>query len=312
MMGMFGDIFLLLVGLGLVVYGSDILVDGSSAIARKSGVSEFVIGLTIVGFGTSMPEMVVSLTGAFEGSADISIGNIVGSNTLNALLVLGSAALITPIAVSRLNLTRDIPIFFGITLFFVLLTTKGYLNWIDGLMLLAVFTAYLIMCFKTGKVEYEEAPKREISLPWAIVMVLGGLAGLVIGGRMFVDHSVKFAQEVGVSEKFIAITLLAGGTSMPELVTTIVAAIKKKGQLALGTIIGSNLFNILFVLGVASLVTRLGTGTMGWVDFGALLGSTVLVALCAYIGKTARINRFEGALMALGYIAYIGWLIYTI
>ena len=306
------DILLLLVGLGLVVFGSDILVDGSSAIARKSGVSEFVIGLTIVGFGTSLPEMVVSITGAIEGSADISIGNIVGSNTLNALLVLGSAALITPIAVNRLNLTRDIPMFFGITLFFVLLTTKGYLNWVDGLMLLAVFTAYIVLCFKSGKVDIEEAPKREIGVFMAILMVLGGLAGLVFGGRLFVDHSVNFARAVGVSEKFIAITLLAGGTSMPELVTTIVAAAKKKGQLALGTIIGSNVFNILFVLGVASLLTTLNTGAMSWVDFGALLGSTVLLALCAYIGKTKRLNRLEGALMALGYFAYIGWLIYSI
>lgn len=306
------DILLLLVGLGLVVFGSDILVDGSSAIARKSGVSEFVIGLTIVGFGTSLPEMVVSITGAIEGSADISIGNIVGSNTLNALLVLGSAALITPIAVNRLNLTRDIPMFFGITLFFVLLTTKGYLNWVDGLILLAVFTAYIVLCFKSGKVDIEEAPKREIGVFMAILMVLGGLAGLVFGGRLFVDHSVNFARAVGVSEKFIAITLLAGGTSMPELVTTIVAAAKKKGQLALGTIIGSNVFNILFVLGVASLLTTLNTGGMSWVDFGALLGSTVLLALCAYIGKTKRLNRLEGALMALGYFAYIGWLIYSI
>lgn len=306
------DILLLLVGLGLVVFGSDILVDGSSAIARKSGVSEFVIGLTIVGFGTSLPEMVVSITGAIEGSADISIGNIVGSNTLNALLVLGSAALITPIAVNRLNLTRDIPMFFGITLFFVLLTTKGYLNWVDGLILLAVFTAYIVLCFKNGKVDIEEAPKREIGVFMAILMVLGGLAGLVFGGRLFVDHSVNFARAVGVSEKFIAITLLAGGTSMPELVTTIVAAAKKKGQLALGTIIGSNVFNILFVLGVASLLTTLNTGGMSWVDFGALLGSAVLLALCAYIGKTKRLNRLEGALMALGYFAYIGWLIYSI
>lgn len=306
------DILLLLVGLGLVVFGSDILVDGSSAIARKSGVSEFVIGLTIVGFGTSLPEMVVSITGAIEGSADISIGNIVGSNTLNALLVLGSAALITPIAVNRLNLTRDIPMFFGITLFFVLLTTKGYLNWVDGLILLAVFTAYIVLCFKSGKVDIEEAPKREIGVFMAILMVLGGLAGLVFGGRLFVDHSVNFARAVGVSEKFIAITLLAGGTSMPELVTTIVAAAKKKGQLALGTIIGSNVFNILFVIGVASLLTTLNTGGMSWVDFGALLGSTVLLALCAYIGKTKRLNRLEGALMALGYFAYIGWLIYSI
>ena len=306
------DILLLLLGLGLVVFGSDILVDGSSAIARKSGVSEFVIGLTIVGFGTSMPELIVSLTGAIEGSADISIGNIVGSNTLNALLVLGAAAAITPIAINRINLTRDIPIFLGITLFFVLLTTKGYLNWVDGLMLLAVFATYLVMCFKSGKVDVEEAPKRDISLFMAIVMVLGGLAGLVFGGRLFVDHSVNFAKAVGVSEKFIAITLLAGGTSMPELVTTIVAAAKKKGQLALGTIIGSNVFNILFVLGVASLVTHLGVGTMTWVDFGFLFASSVILALCAYIGKRKRINRLEGILMMTAYVAYIGWLIYTI
>ena len=168
------------------------------------------------------------------------------------------------------------------------------------------------MCFKSGKVDVEEAPKRDISLFMAILMVLGGLAGLVFGGRLFVDHSVNFAKAVGVSEKFIAITLLAGGTSMPELVTTIVAAAKKKGQLALGTIIGSNVFNILFVLGVASLVTHLGVGAMTWVDFGFLFASSVILALCAYIGKRKRINRLEGILMMTAYVAYIGWLIYTI
>ena len=309
------DLLLILAGLALVVFGSDYLVDGASAIARKSGVSEFVIGVTIVGFGTSCPELVVSLTGAIQGSADISIGNVVGSNIMNTLLILGLTAVLAPIAVTPLNTKRDIPTMVGVTLFFVLLTLKGSLNWIDGVLFLLLFAAYMVVSLRSGKEEAqpeEEAQSRERGIGVAVLMVLGGLAGLIFGGRLFVDHAVAFAKAVGVSEKFIAITLLAGGTSLPELVTCIVAAAKKKGQLALGNIIGSNIFNILLILGLSSLIRPLSTAGMGTVDLAVLLASAVAVALAAYIGKHARINRLEGALMLALEAGYLVWLFVTL
>mgnify|MGYP002624082205 CR=1 FL=1 len=304
------EILLILAGLALVVFGSDYLVDGASAIARKSGVSEFVIGVTIVGFGTSCPELVVSLTGAIQGSADISIGNVVGSNIMNTLLILGLTAVLAPIAVTKVNLRRDIPVLVGVTLFFVLLTLKGTLNWIDGVLFLLLFAGYMAICLKSGKEEVQDEPQeREIGMGLAILMVVGGLAALVFGGRLFVNHAVNFAKAVGVSEKFIAVTLLAGGTSMPELVTCIVAAAKKKGQLALGNIIGSNIFNILLILGISSLVRPLSTAGMAWVDIAVLMASALLVALSGYIGKHERINRLEGALMLAVEAGYLVWLI---
>lgn len=309
------DLLLILAGLALVVFGSDYLVDGASAIARKSGVSEFVIGVTIVGFGTSCPELVVSLTGAIQGSADISIGNVVGSNIMNTLLILGLTAVLAPIAVTPVNTRRDIPMMVGVTLFFILLTLKGTLNWIDGVLFLLLFAVYLTISLRSGKEEAqpeEEAQSRERGIGVAVLMVLGGLAGLIFGGRLFVDHAVAFAKAVGVSEKFIAITLLAGGTSLPELVTCIVAAAKKKGQLALGNIIGSNIFNILLILGLSSLIRPLSTAGMGTVDLAVLLASAVAVALAAYIGKHARINRLEGALMLALEAGYLVWLSVTL
>ena len=309
------DLLLIIVGLALVVFGSDYLVDGASAIARKSGVSEFVIGVTIVGFGTSCPELVVSLTGAIQGAADISIGNVVGSNIMNTLLILGLTAVLAPIAVTPVNTRRDIPMMVGVTLFFILLTLKGTLNWIDGLLFLLLFAVYVTISLRSGKEEYvadEESQTKDKGLTVAILMVVGGLAGLIFGGRLFVDHAVSFAKAVGVSEKFIAITLLAGGTSLPELVTCIVAAAKKKGQLALGNIIGSNIFNILLILGLSSLVTPLSTAGMAWVDLGVMMASAVAVALAAYIGKHNRINRLEGALMLAVEAGYLVWLVITL
>lgn len=309
------DLLLIIAGLALVVFGSDYLVDGASAIARKSGVSEFVIGVTIVGFGTSCPELVVSLTGAIQGAADISIGNVVGSNIMNTLLILGLTAVLAPIAVTPVNTRRDIPVMVGVTLLFVLLTLKGTLNWIDGMLFLLLFAGYMLICLRSGKEEYvadEESQTKDKGLTVAILMVVGGLAGLIFGGRLFVNHAVSFAKAVGVSEKFIAITLLAGGTSLPELVTCIVAAAKKKGQLALGNIIGSNIFNILLILGLSSLVTPLSTAGMAWVDLGVLMASAVAVALAAYIGKHNRINRLEGALMLVVEAGYLVWLVITL
>ena len=315
---MLTDILFLLLGLLLIIFGADWLVDGASAIARKLRISEFVIGLTIVGFGTSCPELVVSLTGAIGGHADISIGNVIGSNVFNTLLILGLTALITPIAVTANNRRRDIPVTVLVTVLLIVtgmsktlfgLGSNDGLSRIEGIVYLLLFAVYIYSCFKNDDgSSQEEAPSKERQIAFAILLTLAGLAGLVFGGRWFVDSAVRIASALGVSDKFIAITLLAGGTSLPELATCVVAAAKKKGQLALGNILGSNIFNILLILGSAATVTPLAFGTISLVDISVLLVSIVLVWLSAYTFKKNRIDRWEGAIYLLVFAAYYVWL----
>ena len=303
------DILLLLTGLALIIFGADFLVDGSSAIARKAGISEFVIGLTIVGFGTSCPELVVSLTGALQGNADISVGNVVGSNIFNTLLILGLTAVIAPVAVTRSNSRRDIPITLLVTFLFVTFALTGYkISFFEGVAFLLVFAGYMVYCFKSDQGASEAVDEKVRSLWLAILLVLGGLAGLIFGGQLFVNNATAIARAVGVSDKFIAITLLAGGTSFPELATCIVAAAKKKDQLALGNVLGSNVFNILLILGTSSLFLPISTFALNWVDLGVLVGSAVMVWLWAYTGHRDRIDRWEAALMLLTFIGYYLWL----
>ena len=300
---------LLIVGLALIIFGADALVDGASGIARKFNVSEFVIGLTIVGFGTSCPELVVSLTGALSGSADIAIGNVVGSNIFNTLLILGVTALIAPIAITNENRLRDIPITILVTLTFILfgLFNKD-ISRLEGIIFLLMFAAYMFMCFKLDKGDTEEVKAKQLKLFTAILMTLAGLAGLVFGGKLFVNSATDIAHSLGVSDKFIAITLLAGGTSLPELATCIVAAAKGKGQLALGNILGSDIFNILLILGCSAAVTPLSFNAMNYVDLGVLLLSAFAVFTSAYVGKRDKIDRLDGALFLIIEIAYLVFL----
>ena len=311
-------IILLLVGLGLIVLGADWLVDGASAIARRAGVSEFVIGLTIVGFGTSCPELVVSLTGAIQGNADISIGNVVGSNIFNALFILGITALIMPVSMTNENRKRDIPITLAVSIILVLFgmskTLLGIgesdsLSRAEGIGFLLLFGAYLYSCFKLDSKEQTDAPEqKQMKLTLAILAVTAGLAGLIFGGELFVDSATDLARSLGVSDKFIAITILAGGTSFPELATCIVAAAKHKDQLALGNILGSNVFNILLILGCSSVITPLSFNGMSLVDVGILIVSCVMLLLWAYTGRKCRIDRWEGAVMLLAFAAYYYYL----
>ena len=300
------QILLLLAGLALIVFGAEWLVDGASAIARKAGISEFVIGLTIVGFGTSCPELVVSLTGALQGNADISVGNVVGSNIFNTLLILGMTAAIAPVAVTATNRTRDIPITLLVTFLFVALALTGMqLGRVEGIVFLLIFAAYMFYCFKTDQGNAEDGSEEKVKNIWlAILLVLAGLGGLIFGGQLFVNNATAIARALGVSDKFIAITLLAGGTSLPELATCIVAAAKKKDQLALGNVLGSNVFNILLILGASAIVTPLSTIAMTWVDYGVLMLSIVLVWLWTYTGKRDTIDRWEASLMLLTFVGY--------
>lgn len=302
------DILLLIVGLALIVFGADWLVDGASAVARKAGISEFVIGLTIVGFGTSCPELVVSLTGAFQGNADIAIGNVVGSNIFNVLMILGITAVIAPVAMTRANARVDIPMTLGVTILFMVLgLTGGGVNRMEGIVMLLVFAAYIYYCFKFDKPseEAEKSQQKERSVWVAVLLIAAGLAGLVFGGQLFVGHATNIAHAIGVSDKVIALTLLAGGTSLPELATCIAAAAKHKDQLAMGNVLGSNVFNILLILGSSAVITPLSTAAMTMVDFAVLLFSILILLFCAYTGHRDRIDRWEGIVMILVYVAYM-------
>lgn len=311
-------IILLLAGLGLIVLGADWLVDGASAIARKAGVSEFVIGLTIVGFGTSCPELVVSLTGAIQGNADIAIGNVIGSNIFNALFILGITAVILPVSMTDENRKRDIPVTLAVSVILVLsgmsktlfgIGATDAMTRVEGIGFLILFATYLYFCFKFDSKDQTYMPEqKQMKLPMAIFAVTAGLAGLIFGGDLFVDSATELARRLGVSDKFIAITILAGGTSFPELATCIVAAARHKDQLALGNILGSNVFNILLILGCSSVITPLSFGGMSLVDAGILIVSCLLLLLWAYSGSKCRIDRWEGALMLLVFAAYYCYL----
>ena len=313
---MLTDIVLLVLGLALVVLGADYLVDGSSAIARRLGISEFVIGLTIVGMGTSAPEMVVSLIGAIQGKGDIAVGNVLGSNIFNTLLILGVTALILPMDILRENRRRDIPMNLVGTLILIGLGWWGMgLSLLDGAVLLVLFAAYMGYCFHNGKDDVpmaDDTAHQEEKVPsvWlAALMVAGGLAALVLGGNWFVNSATGLAASLGVSDKFVAITILAGGTSLPELATCVAAAVKKKGQLALGNIIGSNLFNILLILGGSALIHPLSFQDISYVDLGALLVSALALCSCLFVGRRNQLDRLDGALFVALWLAYMTYLI---
>ena len=311
------QILILIAGLALVVFGADFLVDGASGIARKAGLSEFVIGLTIVGFGTSCPELVVSVTGALKGSSDIAIGNVIGSNIFNTLLILGLTATLMPMTVTSENRRMDIPLALAATCILCGMNLFGGIPRIAGVAFLLLFAGYLFLCFKQNKADVqqdEESSDRfydrlKKTIGGSVALVGAGLCGLVFGGRLFVDSACEIARMAGISEKFIAITILAAGTSLPELATSIVAAIKGKGQLALGNILGSNVFNILLILGVSATITPMSLAGMNNVDMIALLSSALILLIASYTGSKNKIDRWEGILMLAMFAAYYIFLI---
>ena len=313
------QLFILLAGLLLILFGANWLVDGSSSIAKRFGISEFVIGLTIVGIGTSTPEMVVSFMSSFQGKADMAIGNIVGSNIFNTLMILGVTALISPLAITKSNLKRDIPLNIIVTVMLILLGMnltifgKGQdqLSRIDGAILLALFAGYLWTSFKSVQGDSEEGGEgiKEYKNGVSVLMIIAGLAGLIVGGRLFVNSATELAKMFGVSDKFIAITIMAAGTSMPELATCVVAALKGRGQLALGNVLGSNIANILLILGGAALINPLSFGGMTYVDLGIILIGALVILASAFMFKKKELDRYEGAIFVLMEIGYMWYLI---
>ena len=313
------QILILVGGLALILFGANWLVDGSSSIAKKFGLSEFVIGLTIVGIGTSAPEMVVSFMSAFQGKTDMAIGNIVGSNIFNVLMILGVTALVSPLAITKTNLRRDIPLNILVTVLLIILGMnftifgKGndQLCRIDGLILLAIFAWYLWKSFKSdnGDTREEGEGIKTYKTLTSVILIIAGLAGLVIGGRLFVNSATLLAKMFGVSDKFIAITIMAAGTSMPELATCVVAALKGRGQLALGNVLGSNISNILLILGGAAVISPLSFGSMTYVDLGVVLVAAVLIFLSAYCFKKKELDRIEASIFIILEICYMWYLI---
>ena len=311
------QILILISGLLLILFGANWLVDGSSSVAKRFGISEFVIGLTIVGIGTSTPEMVVSFLSSLQGKADMAIGNIVGSNIFNTLMILGVTALIAPMTITNSNLKKDIPINIFVTVLLILLGMnftifgmgKDQLCRIDGAILLGIFVWYLWSSFKSDSADDEESNIKEYSTLMSAVLIAAGLASLIFGGRLFVNSATELAKMFGVSDKFIAITVMAAGTSMPELATCVVAALKGRGQLALGNILGSNISNILLILGGSALINPLSFNGMTYVDLGTVLVSALFILGSAYLFKKKSLDRFEGAVLLLMEAGYMWYLI---
>ena len=311
------QILILLGGLALILFGANWLVDGSSSIAKKFGISEFVIGLTIVGIGTSTPEMVVSFLSAFQGKADMAIGNIVGSNIFNTLMILGVTALIAPLTITKSNLKKDIPLNIFVTVLLILLGMnftifglgQDQLSRIDGAILLAIFAWYLYTSFKSDTADEDGEGIKEYKTGISVLLIVAGLGALIVGGKLFVNSATELAKMFGVSDKFIAITVMAAGTSMPELATCAVAALKGRGQLALGNVLGSNISNILLILGGSALINPLSFGGMTYVDLGVVLAGAIFILASAYLFKKKQLDRFEGIVLLLMEAGYMWYLI---
>lgn len=313
------DFLWIVAGLVMILVGSDWLVDGASGIARKYGISEFIIGMTIVGIGTSMPELVASVISAIGGHGDMAVGNVTGSNICNVLLILGVTALISPIRYTKSNVRKDIPFAIGVSLFLLLVLYNGFgltgemgmpgISRIDALFLLLVFAVFMIDSFKSAKQgDDDEEGAKPMSMGKAIVFIALGLAGLIFGGQFFVDHTVSIAERFHVSEAFISITLMALGTSLPELATCVVAAIKGKNQLALGNVIGSNIFNISLIIGASAVISPFEIASISTVDMLMVIVAIALLWMAAFTFKKNKLDRVEGVIFLLVYIAYIAYL----
>ena len=314
------DLLWIVAGLVMILVGSDWLVDGASGIARKYGISEFIIGMTIVGIGTSMPELVSSGIAAIGGHGDMAIGNVTGSNICNVLLILGVTALISPIGYTRSNIRKDIPFVIGVSLFLMLMLYNGFglfhemgipgISRMDARYLLLIFVVFMIDSFKSAKKGggEEEEDVKPMPMGKALVFIVLGLAGLVFGGRFCVDHTVSIAERFHVSEAFISITLMAVGTSLPELATCVVAAMKGKNQLALGNVIGSNIFNIALIIGVSGLISPFEIQSISTIDMVMVLVSILMLWMAALTFKRGKLDRIEGAIFLLVYMSYIAYL----
>lgn len=313
-------IFLLIIGLLILILGAEALVRGASSLAKKLGISSLVIGLTVVAFGTSMPEMVVSLYSAWVGNTDIAIGNIVGSNIANLLLILGVSAIIFPLTVKSTTVWKEIP--FAL-LAIVLIFTMGNDVWLDkvdfnaltrtdGLSLLSLFVIFLVYTYGLGRLQDDDVNEESVKMYPSAVSVLFclvGIAGLTGGGKLVVDNAVTLAKIWGLSDSLIGLTIVAIGTSLPELATSVVAAIRRQSDIVVGNVIGSNIFNVFWILGVSSIVAPLPFTPAINIDVLVAMSATAVVFLALFVGSRNRFDRWQGVLFAGSYVAYLAYLI---
>lgn len=309
------EYIILIVSLAGIVFGADFLVAGAVSIARKFKVSDFVIGAAIVGVGTSMPELVVSFIGALNGNADVAIGNVVGSNIFNVLGILGLTAVLFPVAVDRKNMRFEIPLCIGVSVLLTLLVFNFFngapatIGRFDGVILLLLFAFFMWYSFRRDRKDapVEETSQEDGTPLWkAILKVAGGLALLISSCDFFVDNAVLIAKSFGVNDAFISLTLIACGTSLPELAASLAAAVKKNTQLALGNIVGSNIFNITLILGLSSQVMPLTSSGITIIDYLVMIGASILPLIFGFRGKIGRIG---GAVMVICFVAYNWYLI---
>lgn len=304
------DYIFLVVALALVVVGAMLLTDGSVALAHRMHIPEFIVGLTIVAVGTSMPELTVSMISAVEGYGDMAIGNVVGSNIANTLLILGLCAVISPVLFTENNIKRDVPINLGASVMLLLVaSTSALIGRIEGIILLVAYVAMILFSIRSERKAMtetkEEDAKGDMSVLRIVVSIIAGLAALIYGGDMFVDSATNIALAWGVSEAVIAITLVAVGTSLPELATNIASIAKGNASLALGNVLGSNIANILLILGACSTVTPLSMGGVSMTDIYVVVATAVALLLFAIFWGDKRITRIEGLLFLIFYIGYV-------
>ncbi len=321
------DIFWLVLGLVLILYGANLLTDGASAVAKRLGVSDLIIGLTVVAMGTSTPELVISIMAAVDGNASLAVGNVVGSNIFNILMILGITALIMPIKIKKSVMSNEIPMVVLSSLIMVVMgysamldnTSESIITRTEGIFLLVFFLLFMRYMFASARRNKPTETKdpqaadgerlRQMSAFKAIIFIIAGLAGLIWGGDKFVDGATGIARLMGVSDAVIGLTIVAIGTSLPELATSVVAAIKKENGLAIGNVIGSNIFNVLLILGTAATISPLPFGGVTHLDLWVLMGASVLFWICGWFFDRHVINRAEGLLMLICYGAYMTYLV---
>lgn len=317
---MFLEILLLLVGFAVLIKGADFLVSGASSAAKKYGISNLAIGLTVVAFGTSMPELIVSLLSAIDGKNDASFGNVIGSNNFNLLFILGIAGLIYPLVVHRNTVKWEVPLsLVAAGLLYILVndneiwgatdTPDGYggiLSRMDSIILLLFFSGFLFYIYRTMK-QAPETDQGEIKIyktSIAILLIIAGLVMLIFGGQLVVNNAIAIAHRYGLSEKLIGLTILAAGTSLPELATSTVAAYRKNTDIAIGNVVGSNIFNIFFILGITGVIHPIPYNAAMNFDLKLLAASTILLMIFMFTLNTRKLDRWEAFLMLAGYIVY--------
>lgn len=303
-------ILLLVVGFVILVYGAIGLVDGASSLAKRLSVSEIAIGLTIVAFGTSAPELVVNVFASFDGHAEIAFGNILGSNLFNILMVLGIAGVVKPIAVKRNTVRKEIPFMLIGTIFVFGLSNNfslsgSILSFWDGVLLIMGLVVFQIYVLTIAKEQYLDVDIKLYSIPKSVMLLILGIAGLLIGGEMVVNNAVKIAKLLNMSENFIGLTLVALGTSLPELVTSVVAVVRGHSDIAIGNVVGSNIFNLFLVLGVSSMIHPLNYDPSLNPDFSFLIVVTFFLLLTMFTGKKHKIDRWEAIIFLILYGGYI-------